>query len=84
MMYFWVVHDRGRDFDYICFLFHIVYRFIFIRLFKIYAFIFMFCEINKLFCFACIFRTCVYVFVEYFRNIQVDSVVLLSTLATNK
>ena len=44
---------------------------------------FLFCEINNLFC-SYIFHTCVYVFVECFKNIQVDSIVLLSTLATNK
>ena len=36
------------------------------------------------FVFTCIFHTCVYVFVECYRNIQVDSVVLLSTLATDR
>ena len=36
------------------------------------------------FVFTCIFHTCVYVFVKCFRNIQVYSVVLLSTLATDK
>ena len=41
-------------------------------------------EIKNLFLFTCIFHTCVYVFVECFRNIQVDSVVLLSTLATDR
>ena len=50
----------------------------------IYVFYFMFCEIKNLFCFTCIFHTCVYVFVEYFRNIQVDSVVRLSTLTTDR
>ena len=54
------------------------------RLFMIYVFYFLFCEINNLFCFTCIFHTCLYVFVECFRNIQVYSVVLLSTLATNR
>ena len=54
------------------------------RLFMIYAFYFLFCEIKNLFCFTCIFHTCVYVFVECYRNIQVDSVVLLSTLATDR
>ena len=50
----------------------------------IYVFYFMFCEITNLFCFTYIFHTCVYVFVEYFKNIQVDSVVLLSTLTTDR
>ena len=45
---------------------------------------FMLCEIKKLFYVTCIFHTCVYVFVECFKNIQVDSVVLLSTLATDR
>ena len=50
----------------------------------IYVFIFLFCEIKKLFCFTCFFHTCVYAFIECFRNIQVDSVVLLFTLATDR
>ena len=45
---------------------------------------FVLCEIKKLFCVTCIFNTCIYTFVECFRNIQVDSIVLLSTLATNR
>ena len=50
----------------------------------IYVFIFMFCEIKKLFCFTCIFHTYVYAFAECFRNIQVDSIMLLSTPATDR
>ena len=50
----------------------------------IYVFYFMLCEIKNLFCFTYIFHTCVYVFVECFKNIQVGSVVLLSTLATDR
>ena len=50
----------------------------------IYVFYFMFCEIKNLFYFTCIFHTCVYVFVECFRNIQVDLVVLLSILAIDR
>ena len=42
------------------------------------------CEIKNLFCFTCIFHTCIYMFIECFRNIQVDSVMLLSTLATDR
>ena len=34
------------------------------RLFMIYVFYFLFCEIKNLFCFTCIFHTCVFVFVE--------------------
>ena len=33
------------------------------------SFILCFCEIKKLFCFTCIFHTCVYVFVKCYRNI---------------
>ena len=50
----------------------------------IYIFYFMLCEITNLYCFICIFYTCVYVFVKCYRNIQVDSVVLLSTLAIDR
>ena len=44
------------------------------RLFMVYVF-FMFCEIKKLILFTCIFHTCIYVFVECFKNLQVNSVV---------
>ena len=74
-------------FFYLCFLFHIVLHWLLIyimRLFMIYVFYFMFCEIKNLFCFTCIFHTCIYVFVKCYKNIQVDSVVLFSTLATNR
>ena len=37
----------------------------------------MLCEIKNLFCFTCIFYTSVYVFVKCYKNIKVDSVVLL-------
>ena len=46
------------------------------RLFMIYVFYFIFCEIKNLFWFTCIFHTCVYVFIECFRNIQVNSVMV--------
>ena len=39
------------------------------RLFMIYVFYFIFCEIKNLFWFTCIFHTCVYVFIECFKNI---------------
>ena len=41
-------------------------------------------EIKNLFCFTCIFHTCVCVFVKCYRNIQVDFVVPLSTLAIDR
>ena len=50
----------------------------------IYVFIFMLYEIKKLLCLNCIFHTCVYVFVKCYRNIQVDSIVLLSTPAIDR
>ena len=50
----------------------------------IYVFYFMLSEIKNLFCFTCIFHICVYVFVKGYKNIQVDSVVLLSTLAIDR
>ena len=62
----------------------LIIDFIFMRLFMIYIFYFKLCKIKNLFCFTCIFHTCVYVFVECFRNIQVGSVVLLSTFATDR
>ena len=42
----------------------------------VYFFYFMFCEIKNLFWFTFIFHTCIYVFVECFRNIQVTSVMV--------
>ena len=45
---------------------------------------YVFVKSRSYFFFTYIFHTCVYVFVECFRNIQVDSVVLLSRLATNR
>ena len=42
------------------------------------------CEIKNLFCFTGIFHTCVYVFVKCYRNTQVDFVVLISILATDR
>ena len=45
---------------------------------------FFFGEIKNLFCFTCIFHTCIYVFIKCYRNIQVDSIVLLSTIATDR
>ena len=87
-LFLWVVYDRGRYYVLIfvsCFtLCYIDYWFIFMRLFMIYIFYFMLCEIKNLFCFTCIFHTCIYVFVKCYGNIQVGSIVLLSTLTTNR
>ena len=54
------------------------------EVFMINVFILCYVKSRSSFCFTCIFPTCVYVFVECFRNIQVDLVVLLSTLATDR
>ena len=54
-----------------CFLFHIVLHWLLIyimRLFMIYVFYFMFCEIKNLFCFTCIFHACINVFIEVFQE----------------
>ena len=89
-LFLWDVYVRGRYYVFLSLLLFLVshvlhWLLIYImRLFMIYVFYFLFCEIKNLFCFACIFHKCVYVFVECFRNTQVDSVVLLSTLATNR
>ena len=68
LFFLWVVYDRGRHYvltSISCFtLCYIGYWFIFMRLFMIYVFYFMLCEIKNLFCFTCIFHTCVYVFVK--------------------
>ena len=75
MMYslfcFGIIHDRGRYIDCICFLFlvsHCLLIYIY-ELFMIYCLYFVLCEIKKLLCFTSIFHTCVYAFVECFRNI---------------
>ena len=54
------------------------------EVFIIYVFILCYVKSRSYFCFTCIFHICVYAFVECFRNIKVDSVVLLSTLATDR
>ena len=93
-IFLWVVYVRGRYFV-LCFFFsflllslvsHVLHWLLIyiIRLFMIYFFYFMFCEIKNLFCFTCIFHTSVYVFVECLTNIQIYSIVLLSTLATDR
>ena len=48
------------------------------------SFIFCFVKSRIYFVFTCIFHTCVYMFGECYKNIQVDSVVLLSALATDR
>ena len=64
----WVIHNRGRYTDCICFLFHIAYWFIFMRLFMIYVFILCYVKSKSYLCFTCIFYTCIYAFVECFRK----------------
>ena len=54
------------------------------ELFMIYVFIVCYVKSRFYFLFTCIFHTCVYVFVECFRNIQVDSVILLPTLTIDR
>ena len=50
----------------------------------IYVFVLCYVKSRSYFCFACIFHTCIYAFVECFRKYKVDLVVLLFTLATNR
>ena len=69
------------------FLFYIVLHCLLIYIYAIIHDIclyFMLCEIKNLFIFTCIFHTCIYVLVECYKNIQVDSIMLLFTLATNR
>ena len=82
----WVVYVRRRHYGFFfsCFTCSTLAIDLYYEVIHDMSFILCFCEIKKLFCFTCIFHTCVYVFVECFRNIQVDSVVLLSTLATDR
>ena len=64
----WVIHDKERYIDCICFLFHIAYLFIFMRLFMIYVFILCYVKSISYLSFTCILHTCVYAFVECFRK----------------
>ena len=81
-----IVFDRGRYLLFLIggdtFLFHGSLIYIH-ELFMIYVFVLCFVKSRIYFCFTCIFHTCVYAFVEYFRKYQVDSIVLLSILATD-
>ena len=64
----WVVHDRGRYIDLYMFLVsHCLLIYIYEVIHDICLY-FVLCEIKKLFCFACIFHTYVYAFVECFRK----------------
>ena len=69
---------------FICFLFQTAYRFIFMSYSLIYVFICLLFEIKKLFCLLVLFphmRLCI--LFSVLENIQVDSIELLSTLATD-
>ena len=78
-----IVYDRGRYFDDMFLVSHCLLIYIYEIIHDICLY-FMFCEIKNLFCFTYIFHTCVYAFVECLRNIQVDLVMLLSTLAIDR
>ena len=71
MMYFcfdWVIHDRGKYIDLYMFLVpHCLLIYIY-ELLMIYVFIVCYVKSRSYFCFTCIFHTCVYAFVEYFRK----------------
>ena len=54
------------------------------ELFMICVFILCYVKSRSYLCFTCIFHTYVYAFVECFKNMQVDLIVLLSTLATDR
>ena len=90
VFFLWVVYVKGRQYVlsfFSCFLFHmwyIGYWFILWGYSWYMSFIFCCVKSRIYFVFTCIFHTCIYVFVEYFRNIQVYSVVLLSTLAIDR
>ena len=80
----WAIHDRGSYiYCFICFLFHYLLIYIY-ELFIDICLYFVLSEIKNLFCF-CIFHTCGYAFcLSVSGNIQVDSIELLSTLATDR
>ena len=88
--FLWFAYVRVRHYVlclFYCFLFHmwyVSYWFILWGYSWYMSFIFYFVKSRIFFCFTCIFHTCVYVFVMCFKNIQVNSVVLLSTLATDR
>ena len=82
LMYFLIGGDTL--FLFICFLFHCLLIYIY-ELLKVYVFILFYVKSRNQLCFTCIFHTCVCAFcLSVLGNIQVDSVVLLSTLATDR
>ena len=79
----WDIHVRGSIF-FLCFLFQTAYRPMFMSSSLIYVFIV--CCLKSRFYFICLyfFHTCGYAFcLSVSGNIQVDSIKLLSTLATD-
>ena len=75
----------GGELVYLCFYFCFLFHFLLIYTYEFFIGIYLYfvlCEIKNLFLFTCIFNTCVYVF-SVSGNIQVDSIELLSTLATD-
>ena len=83
MMYFWVFHDRGRYIDWYMFLVsHCLLIYIY-ELFMICLYCVL-CEIKKLFLFYLYFSHTFMHLLSVSGNIQVDLVVLLSTLTTDR
>ena len=80
----WVIHIRESIFFYVLFL---VSNCLLTYVYEFFIAICLYCvlfEIKILFYFLVFFHTCGYIFcLSVSRNIQVDSIELLSTLATN-
>ena len=74
-LFLWVVYVRGRHFAlyfFNCFLFHMCYidYWFILQGYSWYTSVILyFVKSRTLFCFTCIFHTCIFVFVECFRNI---------------
>ena len=86
LMYcFWAIHDRGRYFEilcYLCFLFHCLLIYIY-ELFIIYVFILCYVKSRSYFILL-VFSTHAFMYLlSISGNIQVNLVVLLSTLAAD-
>ena len=80
----WVVHDRGRYLDLYMFLVsHCLLIYIYEVIHDIYLY-FVLCEIKKLFFFHLYFPHVFMRLLSVSGNIQVDSIVLLSILATDR
>ena len=88
-LFLWDVYVRGRHYVFIsfivsCFTCATLIIDLYYEVIHDICLLLCFVKLRIFFFFTCIFHTCVYVFVECYRNIQVDTVMLLSILATDR